>query len=128
MALDEQGWPLSPRSPSQINPQIPESKRDKKRRDVNDRLTALNTEFLRSREQHFRSTLHKLQAELSLLHEGGNREFLDQVELLEDARDKELVQIEAGRGYALLRAEREYQEEMRRAEEEYVVFPFTDGG
>jgi Sds3-like len=43
------------------------------------------------------------------------------VEVLEDARDKELVQIEAGRGYALLRAEREYQDEMRRAEEEYLV-------
>jgi len=41
--------------------------------------------------------------------------------MLEDARDKELVQIEAGRGYALLRAEREYQDEMQRAEEEYVV-------
>jgi len=59
---------------------------------------------------------------LSALHEGGNQEFLDRVEVLEDARDKELVQIEAGRGYALLRAEREYQDEMRRAEEEYVVY------
>lgn len=124
--VDETGWPLSPRSPSQTNPQIPESKRDKKRRELNDRLTALNTEFLHSREQNFRSTLQKLQAELSALHSGGNQEFLDQVEVLEDARDKELVQIEAGRGYALLRAEREYQEEMRRAEEEYVViFPVT---
>ena len=125
VGIDEQGWPLSPRSPSQINPQIPESKREKKRRDINDRLTALNSEFLLSREQNFRSTLQKLQAELSSLHEGGNQAFLDRVELLEDARDKELVQIEAGRGYALLRAEREYQEEMRRAEEEYVVFPKT---
>lgn len=120
--LDEQGWPLSPRSPSHTNSQIPESKRDRKRRDISDRLTALNAEFLLSREQNFRSTLQKLQAELSSLHEGGNQEFLDRVELLEDARDKELIQIEAGRGYALLRAEREYQEEMRRAEEEYVVF------
>ena len=58
---------------------------------------------------------------MTALHEGANQEFLDQVEMLEDARDKELVQIEAGRGYALLRAEREYQDEMRRAEEEYVV-------
>jgi hypothetical protein len=65
--------------------------------------------------------LQKLQAELAALHEGGNLEFLDRVEILEDARDKELVQIEAGRGYALLRAEREYQDEMRRAEEEYIV-------
>jgi len=119
--IDETGWPLSPRSPSQTNPQLPESKRDKKRRETNDRLTALNTEFLLSREQNFRATLQKLQAELTALHEGGNREFLDRVEVLEDARDKELVQIEAGRGYALLRAEREYQDEMRRAEEDYVV-------
>ena len=48
---------------------------------------------------------------------------MDRVEILEDARDKELVQIEAGRGYALLRAEREYQDEMQRAEEEYIVPP-----
>ena len=122
--VDETGFPLSPRSPSQINPQIPESKRDKKRRDISERLTTLNTEFLLSREQNFRATLQKLQAELSALHDGGNREFLDRVEILEGARDKELVQIEAGRGYALLRAEREYQDEMRRAEEEYIV-PLT---
>jgi hypothetical protein len=120
LIVDETGWPLSPRSP-QANPHIPESKRDKKRRETNERLTALNTEFLLSREQHFRATLQKLQQELSALHEGGNREFLDRVEILEDARDRELVQIEAGRGYALLRAEREYQDEMRRAEEEYIV-------
>jgi hypothetical protein len=48
---------------------------------------------------------------------------LDRVEILEDARDKELVQIEAGRGYAVLRAEREYQDEMNHAEEEYIVLP-----
>ena len=65
--------------------------------------------------------MQKLQAELTALHEGGNQEFLDRVEILEDERDKELVLIEAGRGYALLRAEREYQDEMRRAEEEYIV-------
>jgi len=85
----------------------------------------LNTEFLLSREQHFRATLQKLQLELSQLHDGGSREFLDRVEILEDARDKELVQIEAGRGYALLRAEREYQDEMQRAEEEYIVPPLA---
>jgi hypothetical protein len=121
---DETGWPLSPRSPSHVNPAIPESKRDKKRREITERLTSLNTEFLLSREQHFRATLQKLQQELSQLHDGGNKEFLDRVEILEDARDKELVQIEAGRGYAVLRAEREYQDEMNRAEEEYIVPPF----
>ena len=42
---------------------------------------------------------------------------------LEDERDKELVQIEAGRGYALIRAENEYQDEMKKAEEEYIVCP-----
>ena len=118
---DETGWPLSPRSPTQPNPPIPESKRDKKRRDISDRLTALNSEFLHNREQTFRATLQRLQSELTALHEGGNQDFLDKVEILEDARDRELIQIEAGRGYALLRAEREYQDEMRRAEEEYIV-------
>jgi Sds3-like len=81
----------------------------------------VNSEYLHSREQNFRTTLQKLQAELTALHDGNNTDFLDRVEVLEDARDRELVQIEAGRGYALLRAEREYQDEMRRAEEEYLV-------
>ena len=121
MHVDETGWPLSPRSPTQPNPSIPESKRDKKRREINDRLTALNADFLLQREQHFRATLQKLQTELTALHEGGNKEFLDRVEMMEDERDRELVLIEAGRGYALLRAEREYQDEMERAEEEYIV-------
>jgi len=66
-----------------------------------------------------------LQHELSQLHEGGNKEFLDRIEVLKDVRDRELVQIEAGRGYALVRAEREYQDEMKRAEEEYIVPPFV---
>jgi Sds3-like len=125
---DETGYPLSPKSPH-LHPSasLPESKRDKKRREIGDRLTSLNAEFLHSREDNFRSTLQKLQAELTALHDGGNLEFLDQVEILEDARDKELVQIEAGRGYALLRAEREYQDEMQRAEEEYVVSPPLPG-
>jgi len=126
--LDETGWPISPRSPSQSNPQLPESKRDKKRREINERLAVLNAEFLRSREQQFRATLQKLQAELTALHEGDNKEFLDQVEILEDARDKELVHIEAGRGYALFRAEREFEDEMRRAEEEYIVRFFGERG
>ena len=121
MLVDETGWPLSPRSPSAPNPTVPESKRDKKRREISDRLTHLNADFLHQREQHFRATLQKLQAELTALHEGGNREFLDRVEMLEDERDRELVSIEAGRGYALERAEREYQDEMKRAEEEYIV-------
>ena len=123
--LDETGWPLSPRSPFQPNShQQPfESKRDKKRRDINDQLTAINAEFLLSREQHFRTTLQKLQAELTALHDGTNHEFIDHVEMLEDERDRELIQIEAGRGYAFIRAEREFQEEMRTAEEEYLVRP-----
>lgn len=126
MMKDETGWPLSPRSPTAPNPTIPESKRDKKRREINDKLTALNAEFLQNREQTFRTTLQKLQAELTALHEGGNQDFLDRVTILEDERDKELVQIEAGRGYSLLRAEREYQDEVRRAEEEYIVCTHRD--
>jgi len=121
--VDETGFPLSPRSPTQPNPSIPESKRDKKRREISDRLTALNADFLLHREQHFRSTLQKLQAELAALLDGSSQEFQDGVTRLEDERDKELVQIEAGRGYALIRAENEYQDEMKKAEEEYIVCP-----
>jgi Sds3-like len=121
MFQDENGYPLSPRSLSQQTHSLPESKRDKKRRELNDRLTGLNADFLHNREQHFRATLQQLQEELTALHEGGSRRFLDKVTDLEDERDRELIQIEAGRGYALLRAEREYQDEMQRAEEEYIV-------
>jgi len=46
--------------------------------------------------------------------------------VLEDSRDKELLEVEAARGFALERIEREYEEEKRLADKEYQVpSPFS---
>lgn len=58
---------------------------------------------------------------LTELHEGNDEEYKQQLALLEDTRDKELLEVEAARGFALERAEREYQEEKRLADKEYQV-------
>lgn len=76
-----------------------------------------------SREPTFVSLLNQIQSRLTKLHEGNDEEYQRQLAVLEDARDKELLEVEAARGFALERIEREYQEEKRLADKEFQVFP-----
>jgi len=55
------------------------------------------------------------------LHDGSDEELQQQIARLEDERDRELLEVEAARGFALERIEREYQEEKRLADKEYQV-------
>ena len=74
-----------------------------------------------SREPTFLSLLNQIQSRLTELHEGNDEEYRQQLAVLEDARDKELLEVEAARGFALERIEREYQEEKRLADKEFQV-------
>lgn len=74
-----------------------------------------------SREPTFLRLLNGIQTRLTDLHEGNDEELRQQIELLEDERDRELLEVEAARGFALERIEREYQEEKRLADKEYQV-------
>lgn len=74
-----------------------------------------------SREPTFLSLLNQIQSRLTELHEGNDEEYRQQLTVLEDARDKELLEVEAARGFALERIEREYQEEKRLADKEFQV-------
>jgi Sds3-like len=65
--------------------------------------------------------LNQIQSRLADLHDGTDAEFLRQIAALEDSRDQELLKVEAARGFALERIEREYQEEKRIAEKEFQV-------
>ena len=55
------------------------------------------------------------------MHDGSDEELQQQIARLEDERDRELLEVEAARGFALERIEREYQEEKRLADKEYQV-------
>jgi hypothetical protein len=67
--------------------------------------------------------LSRIQARLTELHDGTDEELKQQIAVLEDERDRELLEVEAARGFALERIEREYQEEKRLADKEYQVYP-----
>lgn len=79
--------------------------------------------FSHSKDSTFLTLLNQIQSRLAELHDGTDVEYLRQVAVLEDQRDKELLEIEAARGFALERVEREYQEEKRLAEKELQVRP-----
>jgi hypothetical protein len=66
--------------------------------------------------------LNGIQARLTELHDGSDVELRQQIAVLEDERDRELLEVEAARGFALERIEREYQEEKRLADKEYQVY------
>ena len=74
-----------------------------------------------SREPTFLALLNQIQSRLTELHEGNDEEYRQQLAILEDSRDKELLEVEAARGFALERVEREYQEEKRLADKEFQV-------
>jgi hypothetical protein len=65
--------------------------------------------------------LNSIQSRLTELHDGTDTEYLRQIAVLEDQRDKELLEVEAARGFALERIEKEYEEEKRVAEKELQV-------
>jgi len=74
-----------------------------------------------SKEPTFLALLNHIQSRLTELHEGNDEEYKQQIALLEDERDRELLEVEAARGFALERVEREYEEEKRLAEKEFQV-------
>lgn len=52
--------------PSRQSPQ-PQSKRDKKRQALNDRLNALSEQFSREKDRHYREELQKIQVDVNLV-------------------------------------------------------------
>jgi hypothetical protein len=105
--------PLSPPTTPQ-----PTSKKHQK---ASTTFALMTQNFMATREPTFTLLLKQIQSRLSELHEGDDEEYRQQIAVLEDARDKELLEVEAARGFALERAEREYQEEKRLAEKEFTV-------
>lgn len=105
--------PLSPPSTP-----LPTSKRHQK---VSTSFAHLTTNFGHTKDSTFLALLNSIQTRLAELHEGTDAEYLREVASLEDQRDRELLEVEAARGFALERAEREYEEEKRLAEKELQV-------
>ena len=81
----------------------------------------MTQQFSLSGEPTFLAILNRIQSRLTQLHDGKDEEYRQQIAVLEDERDRELLAVEAARGFALERIEREYEEEKRLAEKEYQV-------
>src|SRR5271169_4973852 len=110
-------WPVDePLSPP-TTPQ-PTSKRHQK---ASSSFALLTQEFALTKDPTFVTLLNQIQSRLTELHEGNDEEYQRQIAVLEDARDKELLEVEAARGFALERIEREYEEEKRLADKEFQV-------
>jgi len=95
------------------------SGRNKRRRDLADRLSSLNASFVLHRDIHYRTLLNHLQTDISTLHDGTNPAFTDTVGDLEEERDGGLQQLKLYRDFLIDRAGREYERECEAAEEEY---------
>jgi hypothetical protein len=105
--------PISPPSTPQ-----PMSKRHQR---ASATFAHITQEFSISREPTFLTLLNQIQSRLTELHEGSDQEYQQQIALLEDEKDRNLLEVEAARGFALQRIEREYEEEKRLADKEYQV-------
>src|SRR5208282_4613570 len=70
---------------------LPTSKRHQK---ASSTLAVITQNFMLSREPTFLSLLNQIQSRLTELHEGSDEEYRQQLSLLEDARDKELLEVE----------------------------------
>ena len=101
----------------------PTSKRHQKASGI---FAVMTQNFMLSKEPTFLALLNHIQSRLTELHEGNDEEYKQQIALLEDERDRELLEVEAARGFALERVEREYQEEKRLAEKEFQVYPYKN--
>ena len=84
-------------------------------------LAHMTQAFTVAKEPTFLSLLNKIQNRLTTLHDGSDEEYSQQIAVLEDERDRELLEVEAARGFALERIDREYEEEKRLAEREFQV-------
>lgn len=105
--------PISPPSTPQ-----PMSKRHQR---ASATFAHITQEFAISREPTYLTLLNQIQSRLTELHEGSDQEYQQQIALLEDEKDRNLLEVEAARGFALQRIEREYEEEKRLADKEYQV-------
>lgn len=96
-----------------------ESKRDRKRQQIGQRLIKLEETFAVEKEQYYTQLLHELQAVLATLQQGTNEELLRQRNLLEIERDYELTRLRLWEEYQVKQVELDYHEELDQAKDHH---------
>jgi len=95
------------------------SKKDKKRATVQGKLHKIDESFKLDKDFHYRSMLQKLQRSLSTIHQGTNEVLLERIKDFEEERDYELVRLRLWEEYQVKRAEKEFYEEVEKANKEH---------
>ena len=114
-------WKLSIVGEEMLSPPSTPQPMSKRHQKASGIFAVMTQNFMLSKEPTFLALLNHIQSRLTELHEGNDEEYKQQIALLEDERDRELLEVEAARGFALERVEREYEEEKRLAEKEFQV-------
>lgn len=96
-----------------------ESKRDRKRQQIGQRLAKLEQTFAHDKEQYYNGLLHELQAVLATLQQGTNAELSGQRHILEIERDYELTRLRLWEEYQVKQVEQDYRDERERAKEQH---------
>ncbi|KAL1915586.1 uncharacterized protein VTP21DRAFT_6710 [Calcarisporiella thermophila] len=99
----------------------PESKRDRKRREVTERLSKMEQEFLENREIIYRDNIQAFQNEMRELEDGTHPEFLERLADLQASQNAMVQKAKLFRDYQVACARKQYETETTRAEEEYTM-------
>ncbi|KTW27246.1 uncharacterized protein T551_03240 [Pneumocystis jirovecii RU7] len=111
--------------PYSLNIPIVESKKDKRRRLLIEKLDHISRDFLINRESYFHNQLLSLQNEIQQLHDGTHIEYLDGLRDLEEIREKELKSVQLMKEFLLKRAENEFVHNVEELEEEFAISKTT---
>ncbi|ODQ59081.1 hypothetical protein WICANDRAFT_63583 [Wickerhamomyces anomalus NRRL Y-366-8] len=95
------------------------SKKDKKRATVQGKLNKMDENFKLDKDYHYRSMLQDLQRSLSTMHQGTNEVLVERMKDFEESRDYELVELRLWEEYQVQRAEKEFFEEVEKANTEH---------
>lgn len=95
------------------------SKKDKKRATVQGKLNKIDESFKLDKDYHYRSMLQNLQRSLSTIHQGTNEVVVERLKDFEESRDYELVELRLWEEFQVKRAEREFFEEVEKANSEH---------
>ncbi|CCH42036.1 Transcriptional regulatory protein [Wickerhamomyces ciferrii] len=95
------------------------SKKDKKRATVQNKLNKIDEGFKYEKDYHYRTMLQDLQRSLSTIHQGTNEVLVERVKDFEERRDYDLVELRLWEEYQVKRTEREFTEEVEKANNEH---------
>lgn len=95
------------------------SRKDKRRLNLEGKVSKLKSSFVEGRDEHYRDRLTKLQTNLTTLHQGNNLQYMRSLRDLEEARDLELVRLRLFEEYRVSRSSVEFQEDIERAKEDH---------